>query len=197
MLKSRSFNSQYQQGMTLLEVLISLVILAFGILVLANLQGKIQLSDIESYQRTQAILLLSDMTDRINSHRLNAASYASATTIGTGDSQPSDCTGISSTVSAAARDICEWSNELKGANEKIGSTNTGAMTNARGCITQLQAPDSTAGICTPGIYQIAVVWQGMVSSATPTITCGQNLYGSEALRRVISSQITVGLTSCQ
>lgn len=194
MLKSRSFSSHYQRGMTLIEVLISLVILAFGILVLANLQGKIQLSDIESYQRTQAILLLSNMTDRINSNRLNAASYASATVIGTGDAQPASCTAI---AIGANRDICEWSNELKGANEKIGSTNTGAMTNARGCITQLQAPVSTPGICTPGIYQVAVVWQGMISSAVPTITCGQNLYGSEALRRVISSQITVGLTSCQ
>jgi type IV pilus modification protein PilV len=194
MLKSRSSNSHYQRGMTLIEVLISLVILAFGILVLANLQGKIQLSDIESYQRTQAVILLSDMTDRINSNRKNAASYASGTIIGTGDAQPASCTAI---AIGASRDICEWSNELKGANEKIGSTNTGAMTNARGCITQIQASDSTHGICTPGIYQVAVVWQGMISSAVPTITCGQNLYGSEALRRVISSQITVGLTSCQ
>ncbi len=194
MLKSRSFNNHYQRGMTLIEVLISLVILAFGILVLANLQGKIQLSDIESYQRTQAILLLSNMTDRINSNRQNAASYASATVRGTGEVQPASCTSI---AIGASRDICEWSNELKGANEKIGSTNTGAMTDARGCITQIQAPDSTHGICTPGIYQVAVVWQGMISSAVPTITCGQNLYGSEALRRVISSQITVGLTSCQ
>lgn len=193
MLKPRPFQDKHQHGTSLLEVLIAIVILAFGLLGVASLQSKIQLSEIESYQRAQAILVLSDMTDRINTNRLQAASYVSASAIGTGDSQPATCTG----AAGPTRDLCEWSNALKGASEKKSSTNVGAMAGARGCITQVQAPDSTTGLCTPGIYRVAVAWQGMHPIVVPAVTCGKDLYGTDTYRRVISSQITVGLPSCQ
>jgi type IV pilus assembly protein PilV len=61
-----------QRGTTLLEVLVTLVILAIGLLGLAGLQTRLQVSEMEAYQRSQALILLNDMASRIASNRANA-----------------------------------------------------------------------------------------------------------------------------
>ena len=193
MLKSPPVPAGWQRGSTLLEVLVTIVILAFGLLGLAGMQAKIQLAEMESYQRAQAILLLSDMSERISANRAQAASYVSTDPYGTGDSQPSSCAAVAAGV---ALDLCQWSNALKGAAEKSGAANSGAMIGARGCITQIQAPDPTAAVCTPGIYLVSVTWQGLHPTAAPSVTCAQGRYGSDALRRAISNRVSVGLPSC-
>lgn len=193
MLRSSRLNCQHYRGFTLIEVLVSIIIVAFGLLGLAALQGKMQLSEFESYQRAQALFLLSEMTERMKVNSSQAASYASTNVLGTGDSQPATCTGSP----GSTLDLCEWSNDLKGAGEVSASAKVGAMIGARGCITQLQAPDLTPGVCAPGIYQIDVVWQGLQPTSASPVTCGQGSYGgNDALRRVVSSQITVGLRTC-
>lgn len=192
MLKTRQFHRQYQRGFSLLEVLITILILVFGLLGLAGLQSKVQLAEFESYQRTQAMQLLSDMEERMSANRSQALSYVSASTVGTGDSQPASCTNVSMGYS---RDLCEWSNELKGAAEQKAASNVGVMVGARGCITQVQA--ASAGTCTPGIYRTTVVWQGMFKTSAPVNQCGQGSYGaSDSYRRAIATQIVVGLPSC-
>jgi type IV pilus assembly protein PilV len=193
MLSVSSFPVPNQRGSTLLEVLVTVVILAFGLLGLAGMQAKIQLAEMEAYQRAQAILLLSDMIERISANRLQAASYVSSSAYGTGDSQPASCSNV---AAGFALDLCEWSNALKGAAEKSGGNNSGAMIGARGCVELVQAPDTTAAVCTPGIYRVTVTWQGLHKTASPSLTCGRGLYGDEAQRRAISNQITIGLPSC-
>ena len=186
-----------QQGVSLLEVLITIVILAFGLLGLAGLQAKIQLVEVESFQRAQAILLLNDMSERISANRTNAATYVAASAVGTGDGQST--TDCSINAVGKDRDICEWSNALKGASEQqSGIGPVGALTGGRGCITEAQAADMTPGVCTPGIYRVTVVWQGMHKTAAPaaSIICGQDLYGDNTYRRAISTRISVGLPSC-
>lgn len=192
MLSTRPY--RHQQGLTLIEVLVTVVILAFGLMGLAGLQNKLNLGMLESYQRAQALVLLNNMSEQMSANRAAAASYVSANTIGTGDSQPADC---SSVTVGAARDVCEWSNALKGAAETKSTTKLGAMTGARGCITQVQAPDTTSGVCKPGIYRITVAWQGVHPTTAPSLSCGQNLYGTDTYRRAISTQVTVGLPTCQ
>lgn len=183
-----------QGGTSLIEVLVTLVILAIGLLGVAGLQAKISAVEMESYQRSQAVLVLTDMTERISANRTQAASYVVSGTIGTGDSQPSNCTGI---APGPALDLCQWSNVLKGAGEQKAAANVGGMMNAVGCITQVQAPNPALGVCTAGVYQVSVVWQGVSPTATPALACGQGLYGaSDAFRRVIAAQVSVGTTAC-
>ena len=166
----------------LLEVLISIIILAFGLLGLAGLQLKVQSSETESYQRAQAILLTQEMSGMLSANRANAASYVTTTTpLGTGDGQPSSC----STLTGVQLDECTWSNQLKGASEANSGVNVGAMTNAVGCI------ESLGG--SPSVYRVDVAWQGLVQLNPPALTCGQNLniYGNDGKRRAISSLITI------
>ena len=183
-------------GFTLLEVLITLIVLAIGMLGLANLQSKIHVTEIESYQRAHAVLLVQDMTDRINSNRSDAANYANAAVLGTGNAV-ADCTAV---ATLAARDRCQWSNALLGASETrtVGgvSRNVGGLINARGCVTQVQAPDPTVGVCTPGVYRVTVAWQGLHKTKAPDDTCGTGQYGSEEERRVISMEVSIGLPRC-
>jgi type IV pilus assembly protein PilV len=194
MLKPTFARHEHQHGTSLLEVLITIFILAFGLLGLAALQSKIQLAEFEAYQRAQAVLLLSDMHERINANRAKADEYVSTSIFGTSYAPASPCTSL---LAGSARDQCEWSEALQGASELKASARIGAIAGARGCITLVQAPDPTPGVCKPGIYLVAVAWQGLLHTVTPAITCGQGLYGADdAYRRVISAQVSVGVPSC-
>ena len=79
----------------------------------------------------------------------------------------------------------------------LASANVGAMTGARGCITQVQAKDESTGVCTQGIYQLTIAWQGMHPTLAPAQACGRDLYGADdKLRRAISVRVAVGLPHC-
>jgi type IV pilus assembly protein PilV len=182
-----------QQGTTLVEVLVTIVILAFGLLGVAVFQAKSTVGSLESYQRAQAVILLEDMSSRIQGNPGNAAGYL-ATGIGTGDARPDDCTGQ---AAGPVRDLCEWSSALKGSAETDpGNTKVGAMIGARGCVEQVQEANPASGVCTPAIYRVSVAWQGMHETVAPALECGKNLYGSEGNRRVIAVQVVAPLLDC-
>lgn len=180
------------RGFSLLEVLITILILAFGLLGLAGLQAHTMNTEMESYQRSQALVLLNDMASRLESNvSTNGSAYSTATPLGTGQSEE-DCSG----KSGVERDHCEWSNMLLGVAETGGSGSVGAMIGARGCIREVQAANPATGVCTPGIYEIAVTWQGMYETFASQIECGKGLYGDDKLRRVVSMRILTATTSC-
>ena len=174
--------SSRQRGVTLIEVLVSIVIVVIGLLGLAGLQARIQLAEMEAFQRAQAIVLLADMTDRLNANRRNAMSYVTATPMGTGQSVQ-DC----SAMTGATRDLCEWSNALLGAAEaSSGGSKVGAMIGARGCIANTVATK-------PRQFLVSVVWQGLNATTTPAATaCGSGSYGNETQRRAAVTTVTIG-----
>lgn len=181
-------------GLTLVEVLVTVVVLAFGLLGIAALQAKMQVGTVESYQRAQAVVLLDDMRARLLGNAAHAPDYVTTAPLGTGDSPPADCTSL---AIGAARDACEWSQALQGSAEKTSAGNaSGAMVGARGCVEQLQAPNPAAGVCQPGIYRISVAWQGLHPTLAPSLSCGANRYGPDANRRAIAVQVTIGLPDC-
>lgn len=179
-MRSHNMLGNKQHGVTMIEVLVTIVIVTIGLLGLAGLQARIQSAELESYQRVQAIILLQDMVDRLTANRKEAVSYKDKTT------------GAGSTVASATngfqRDLYEWHNALLGASETDsgGGVKLGAMIGARGCIT-----GPAAGTAMPHEYVVAVAWQGMTPTAAPTAsTCGSGGYGSnDALRRVITTRV--------
>lgn len=191
----RSFSSQ--QGSSLIEVLVTLVILMLGLLGLVGLMVQSQRSQMESYQRMQALVVLQDMVNRINTNRKAASCYALSAadgsgflgTAGTGNAAlPSTCPVTTPPITAdqqtrAISDLTEWSNLLLGSSEKSGTRDVGAMLGARGCIT----------VDSAGVYQVSVVWQGGGATIAPpaAVTCGAGLYGDEALRRAVSVPLQI------
>ena len=160
----RAYCKHNQYGSTMLEVLITIVILALGLLGLAGLQSRLQVSEMEAYQRSQALILLNDMASRITTNRNVAASYITASALGSGMTCPTAINTLKD------RDMNEWCSALQGSAETIGASNVGAMVGGRGCVTNLGSDQ----------YMVTVAWQGLVPiSAPPTsVSCGQNSYNS-------------------
>lgn len=184
-----------QSGMTLLEVLIAMVVMAFAVLGLAGLQAQTQMASIEAYQRAQAVMLNQDLKDRVQLDRANAPAYVTgiANPLGTGDDQPLVCNGINDMTQ---RNLCEWSTALKGAAVLEGERTVGGMIDARGCVEQLQAANPDPAVCQPAIYRITTVWQGLSESEAPFLGCAAQRYGAEGFRRAISTRVVVGLPDC-
>lgn len=166
-----------QRGAVLIEVMVSILICAFGLLGFVALQARASTSEFEAYQRSQALVLLEDMTNRLNANRAVADSYVTDGLIGGGDMV--DCSALTST----ARDICEWGNLLRGSAETRNGSATGAMVGARGCIAR--AAGSTHR------YVVSIAWVGIVPTGAPASTCGKDdaAFANEALRRVVSTTV--------
>jgi type IV pilus assembly protein PilV len=160
------------------------------------LQARVQVLQIESYQRAQALMLLNDMAGRVANNRNNAAAYATGTTgsptpVGYGMTCPA-----TSTTNRRDADVSEWCNALQGASEMQGTSNVGAMVGGRGCVEDL----------TNGTYLVTVAWQGLVPISAPPagVACGLNSYdggtGSSCVgdlcRRVVTTVVQIAdLTS--
>jgi type IV pilus assembly protein PilV len=194
-----------QRGFSMLEVLITLVILAFGLLSLINLQVKLQMNELESYQRGQAVVLVEDMANRMRVVSLTnvdsdansiADSVERLANYDTGDgwlgvSRSADCQG------GAQADCDAWDQLLQGIAVEQGGANLGAMVGARGCIEQIEPGDPGDGVCQPARYRVSVAWQGLFESAIPEQACASGQFGdNEGFRRVISTIVNVGTPGC-
>ena len=163
-------------GFTLIDILISLIILAFGMLALARVMAQSSLSEVEASQRSQAMTLAQDMSERINLNRKNAAAYVGNYTATWSDG-PVDC----SAMTGVEKDACEWQNLLAGSTTLDGKSAIGAPISARGCVFNP----------TPNIYVIAVAWQGMVPTTGSDSACGVNAFDREENRRVFSTVVQI------
>jgi type IV pilus assembly protein PilV len=190
--------SRFLAGFAMVEAMVTVVVVAFGLLGVAGLVSRSFVAEVEGTQRTQAVLLLQDLVTRIEANRANAASYV------TGDS---GITGYVTTVSGgvtttaatvcdpaaplADRDRCEWGQLLAGANEQVDTRNAGVLVGAIGCVYEIDAFNR--------IYAVSIAWQGMSAGAAPLVNanfppngCGLNRFGNENQRRVITMPLRLG-----
>jgi type IV pilus assembly protein PilV len=176
-----------QSGTSMIEVLVTIVIIAFGLLGMAGLQSRMQVSEVEAYQRAQALLLLNDMSNRIATNRSAAASYVTASAVGAGSNCAADFAGAAIPVV----DKREWCLALQGAAELEGASKLGAVIGGRGCVEDLGS----------GEYMITIAWQGMVPLAAPvgSVACGAGLYNgttgaqctNDLCRRVVTTIVRI------
>ena len=155
-------------GFSLIEVLITVVLLAIGLLGLAAFQARTATVSIEAYQRTQGMLLAHDIADRIVANKPNAPRYV-------GDDYGSGPATACPAAAGVDRDLCVWANALRGGGEQAGGLAVGTLAGGRGCIRTMAADR----------FQIVVAWQGLLPTSAPAVDCGRNRYGNDALRRVI------------
>jgi len=205
--------TELNRGFTLIEVLVTLVILMFGLLGIAGLMAMGQRASFEAYQRQAALSIANDMAERMRSNRTQAATYAAgATTVTPVGNRvrydnlldgsitncgtlvaPTSCTG----AELVAYDIALWDGQLVGYGERqlAGTTLVGGIVGAVGCIedtTPAPAPACPAAPAPIGTlinrnYRVSVAWQGSEDTVAPTTsTCGAGNFGTATRRRVVS-----------
>ncbi|HZE61703.1 MAG TPA: type IV pilus modification protein PilV [Burkholderiales bacterium] len=200
-----------QTGFNMLEILFSLLIVTTGLLGLAGTQVVAQRAEQESYQRAQAIVLMTDIVDRINTNRKAAicynisdattgAGYLGATGSGKYNISTYTCPALATNPAAVSRaqlDMQFIDEMLLGAGETLGGNQVGAMLGARTCVGFDAATQA---------YTVAIAWQGTTATFSPASwptannpavarNCALNLYGADTQRRVVWTTIMVASLS--
>ncbi|MDJ0806800.1 MAG: type IV pilus modification protein PilV [Gammaproteobacteria bacterium] len=93
------------RGFSLLEILVSVVVLAIGLLGIAGLQAVGLKSNQSAYMRTQAASQITSILDRMRANNATTASYLA-------NNYNIDLTATPSGDSVAAQDLLAWKNEL-------------------------------------------------------------------------------------
>lgn len=171
-----------QQGFTLIEVLVTVLILAIGLLGAAGMHSRMLNGQFEAYQRATASLLVGDMANRVRSSPLAArlGGYGGVTIYGLADQ---NCAGLS----GVDADKCEWNQALRGAGVVEGAQQLGSIIGARGCIDNV-----SIGATSQATIRVTVAWQGLAATVAPASACGAGAYGADdRFRRTASVDITL------
>ena len=192
----------------MIEILVTLIIVTVGLLGLAGLKARAHISELESYQRAQGLIMVADMVERVRLNRVNASCFAISTAAsgspwyGTSSAGFSTCSGGTTAQNTIANQgKTDWNNLLNGAGETKTTggavTSVGAMIGARGCVTYdatAEITNATSGVpmSGTGIYTVSVAWQGMADTVANAIyLCGTGNFGGEAKRRVVATQFRI------
>ena len=174
-------------GFAMIEVLVTLIIVLVGLLGAAGVLVLSHQSSMEAYQRTQALILVEDMLERLSANRQVADCYAisdpvaGAPYLGTGFGGAITCgSGTPQQQATAISDLQQWNDLLVGAAETDASgANVGAMIGARGCVS-FDAATS--------VFSVTVAWQGLSETAAPPdeVRCARGEYGVDTQRRALT-----------
>lgn len=183
-----------QRGFTMVEVMITVLILAVGMLAIAGLQMTAKRSGQQAWQRSLAILLADNMVERIRANPAAAEDYH--TGLGDGalgggsiDEEPAaDCAAAECSAQEMAEwDLWNWERRLDGAAIQDADDNdAGGLIKPHGCIVFEEA-----GAAAPntGRLRVVVSWEALTetSDAVPADeeACGEADAGTLASRRQV------------
>lgn len=180
-----------QNGFTLIEVLIAVVIFGVGLLTVASLQVVARKANYEALQRTTATHLAQGLLERMRANRAGLLTYVgggAGLTLGGGSrvapanlcqTRATPCTS----QAMALADLWEWERLLDGSNEVADGAAVGGLVSPTAC---LRAP---AGGSATGTYELAIAWRSATASTVePDDLCGNGeaAYGDGEFRRVIT-----------
>lgn len=145
------------RGFTLVEVLVSLVVLSIGLLGIAKLMLFSSHSNDSAYLRSQATDLSYEMLDYMRANSAQAAAGAYNTALGTAATNPGfSCIAVAPCANLALYDVYEWKLRL---NANSGVVPAGALPNGQGSVTTVSAGGQTT-------VTIVVNWNDSVAEDT-------------------------------
>lgn len=160
MRKHQSRPARSQAGVGLIEVMVALLVLSIGFLAVAQMQVQAMRYSQSAYFRSQANMMLKDMTDRMRSNRAGVAAghYDNQTTAD--DKVMPTCIANDlpcSPEDLADKDMFEWSANLHPPNAVVNAIALLPGASAQGSIT-LDA----------GVYDIKVQWSESIDGTDTT-----------------------------
>jgi len=171
-----------QAGFSMIEVLITVFVVAIGLLGIASVQFMSKRSNFEAVQRTTATLLVNDILERMRANPrmlIEYAGNAGAPIAPLGGPTPTrtletDCAVVTCDPFALSQyDLWEWETALNGLSEQLtaGGTATGGLLAPTACIiTTVPA----GAVDRSGRYDVAIAWRGGTQMQNPDISdCGQ------------------------
>ncbi len=163
-----------ERGTGLIEVMVTVFVVAIGLLGMAALQTQSKRSNLEAIQRTTATMLVHEVIERM---RANAGALGTYLTEGASiggqsiSAEPTPkCLGtqLCTPTEIAQHDVWEWEQAIDGASEKAGSSLTGGLIAPTGCLT------GPVGGGT-GVYTVAVAWRSQTELSNPAADdCGES-----------------------
>jgi type IV pilus assembly protein PilV len=146
-----------QSGVGLIEVLIAVLILAVGILGLAQMQLSAKRASFEATQRSIATSLARDILERIRSNPGEVATYAAAPNdeivLTAAYTLPTvtDCTTTACTAAQlVAYDMRDWTEMVRGDRIKVGAVAAGGLLNPVVCMFENSS-----------VVTVVLAWQGI------------------------------------
>jgi type IV pilus assembly protein PilV len=180
--------SPRQSGFGLVEVLVTVLILAVGLLSAASLQLLSKRSNYDAAQRTTAAHLAQDLLERMRSNSAALIDYVPVGSLGgdtLGDAPAVDCSDPGTDCAPAdlaGYDLWQWEDLLDGELENAGGAAAGGLSSPTACV-------SGPAFGGTGTYSIAIAWRGMTEIADPEVDdcgAGEGKYGDDdRYRRVL------------
>lgn len=177
-----------QNGFSLIELLVAVVVFSVGLLAVAGLQTVSKRANFEGLQRTVASQVANGLLEDIRSNGNGVAVYLASPDLGGGvaGAEPApNCSTVGVECNAAqkaAHDLWFWENFLDG-NQEIGAQGaTGGVLSPTICI---NGPLGGGA----GMYVVSVAWQGtvaLISTIANACGAGSGKYGSgDEFRRIV------------
>jgi type IV pilus assembly protein PilV len=126
-------------GFSLIEVMVSLVILVIGLIGIFNLHIVAKQGSFESFQQTQASYYANDIVNRMRMNRPELVNYAGTYT-GASAAPSKACdvaiggNSICSRIETRLWDLYQWQQLFLGDNEKVAGDRVGGLDSATACI---------------------------------------------------------------
>ncbi|MDP5145135.1 type IV pilus modification protein PilV [Shewanella sp. ULN5] len=146
------------KGFSLIEVMVSLLILVIGLIGIFNLHIVAKRGSFESFQQTQASYYANDIINRMKLNRSRLAQYDdNSPYVDMPSTAPKSCNGaaLCSADELMAWDLYEWRASFSGASEKIGEKNVGGLDTPTACI-EVNANTVTVVLAWRGIRKTTI-----------------------------------------
>lgn len=204
MLLARKRNSRItrsERGFTLIEVLVTFVILAIGLLGIVSLQALSKTAQHQGIQRTRAVAIADGLLEKIRINPAGLTTYAIGTTPlggGTIGAEPSpNCISAACDPNEmAAHDMWNWEQSLDGASVTVEdggvTTSTAGLIDPQGCVVFT----AVSGKTNTGLLQVLVQWSDLRKTTDAVqsgeVACGGSAAGGDDYRRkVIASTFVI------
>jgi type IV pilus assembly protein PilV len=167
--RGKSRPARRQRGISMMEVLAAVFVLAVGMLGIAALQLTSKRSNLEARDRALTTAIAQGFIERM---RMNPGALGTYTDGGAGRTLDGatmalvDCSVDCTDVQVAGMDLYDLEQSLVGVAENLGGAPVGGLSEPRVCI---DGPNGTSGV-----YTVAIAWRGTTRLSNPGVhTCGE------------------------